>query len=146
LLHTFASALFVWTLHEACASSFSLYQNKCIITCRSTVILQGSVSQKTTLNIILAAVRTWNLALGSLFSSDPVCSVQGLYSLSCRSNLGWQVLGNHEPVMKYDLDIELYRRLAYFVIRMKRKTAGAVNDQEFESTFLVNSCLQHVRN
>jgi hypothetical protein len=28
---------------------------------RSTIILHGSISQKTTLNIILAAVRTWNL-------------------------------------------------------------------------------------
>jgi hypothetical protein len=28
---------------------------------RSTIILQGSTSQKTILNIILAAVRTWNL-------------------------------------------------------------------------------------
>jgi hypothetical protein len=29
--------------------------------CRSTIILHGSTSQKTILNIILAAVRTWNL-------------------------------------------------------------------------------------
>jgi hypothetical protein len=28
---------------------------------RSTIILHGRISQKTTLNIILAAVRTWNL-------------------------------------------------------------------------------------
>jgi hypothetical protein len=28
---------------------------------RSTIILHGSITQKTTLNIILAAVRTWNL-------------------------------------------------------------------------------------
>jgi hypothetical protein len=30
---------------------------------RSTIILHGSITQKTALNIILAAVRTWNLML-----------------------------------------------------------------------------------
>jgi hypothetical protein len=34
---------------------------------RSTIILHGSTSQKTILNIILAAVRTWNLTCKSYF-------------------------------------------------------------------------------
>jgi hypothetical protein len=36
---------------------------------RSTIILHGSTSQKTALNIILAAVRTWNLTIFFLSSS-----------------------------------------------------------------------------
>jgi hypothetical protein len=35
---------------------------------QSIIILHGSITQKTTLNIILAAVRTWNLKTFSLFT------------------------------------------------------------------------------
>jgi hypothetical protein len=38
----------------------------CLLGCRSTIILHGSTTQKTALNIILAAVRTWNLTKSEL--------------------------------------------------------------------------------
>jgi hypothetical protein len=43
---------------------------------RSTIILHGSTSQKTILNIILAAVRTWNLTyISSLFCFPKLLNV-----------------------------------------------------------------------
>jgi hypothetical protein len=59
--------------------------------CRSTIILHGSTSQKTILNIILAAVRTWNLT--------PPPSIGFTYEymgntsfLSCKDQALWPVL------------------------------------------------------
>jgi hypothetical protein len=40
----------------------------------STIILHGSISQKTTLNIILAAVRTWNLTKKYMFFFETIVS------------------------------------------------------------------------
>jgi hypothetical protein len=42
---------------------------------RSTIILHGSTTQKTALNIILAAVRTWNLTLSIVFLCDEIVIV-----------------------------------------------------------------------
>jgi hypothetical protein len=51
-----------WSLMmEAVRTSETSVDNHFTLQYRSTIILHGSISQKTTLNIILAAVRTWNL-------------------------------------------------------------------------------------
>jgi hypothetical protein len=50
---------------------------------RSTIILHGSISQKTTLNIILAAVRTWNLTENAVVSTLLLESPKGPTDEKC---------------------------------------------------------------
>jgi hypothetical protein len=51
---------------------------------QSTIILHGSTSQKTILNIILAAVRTWNLTNYLDFHVETVCRGIKLVKISLR--------------------------------------------------------------
>jgi hypothetical protein len=50
---------------------------------RSTIILHGSTSQKTNLNFILAAVRTWNLTMCLDIKRSGSCRCDGIMSQNC---------------------------------------------------------------
>jgi hypothetical protein len=63
---------------------------------RSTIILHGSISQKTTLNIILAAVRTWNLTLWTLST----VSVELKSLIETRRFGDWNLSPKHRVLIK----------------------------------------------
>jgi hypothetical protein len=63
---------------------------------RSTIILHGSTSQKTILNIILAAVRSWNLSIVSVYRLGD-CNRSPAEENDCSSNLCVQTISETHP-------------------------------------------------
>jgi hypothetical protein len=74
----------IYCLHHPC-----WWRQYVSLKCRLTIILYGSTSQKTILNIILAVVRTWNLTIPIKFPYQLVKKERGKMPNGTKKNNKW---------------------------------------------------------
>jgi hypothetical protein len=89
-------------VHRRFRGAYCLHHQGSSLKRRSTIILHGSTSQKTILNIILAAVRTWNLTPMCIF--DNVIQIKYEWAISI-----WMP---HSPSHLFCFIFEICRRMS----------------------------------